>query len=383
MVAIDDRFLDALFRGVTDYDQFAAALARLQDMFGCRGAALVTVDAQDPTADLVFTSGVLQEHMKRYVDQYSQIDPAPALFLRLPAGRAQCSDRMFTSQYRAADPIYNEFFLPIGVVETLGGPLYSQQGSFAMVSLLRGAQRPSFDDDDIARLESLMPHLARAVQLRRTFLRIDARNLGLQAMLDRQRAGIVLIAPAGSVIFVNAAMRAIVDRGDGLSFDQSGRPVPAQLEARRNLAALLKRVAAGGKGGIVGAPRDHGRDYVMLVTPAPTSMELSYWDEGGPGSMAASIVIHDPDIDIADTSELLAQALKLPSGAARLVAALAGGSDLKGFAAAEDVTIHTARFHLRSALVRTGTRTQADLVRVAVRLLRDLALAGNFIHHRK
>ena len=40
------------------------------------------------------------------------------------------------------------------------------------------------------------------------------------------------------------------------------------------------------------------------------------------------------------------------------------------------MTIHTARFHLRTALTRTGTKTQSDPVRSAVRLLRDMALRG-------
>ena len=68
--------------------------------------------------------------------------------------------------------------------------------------------------------------------------------------------------------------------------------------------------------------------------------------------------------------------LGLTPGAARLVAALAADDDLKAFAAREGVTIHTARFHLRTALTRTGTKTQSDLVRSAVRLLRDMALRG-------
>ena len=61
--------------------------------------------------------------------------------------------------------------------------------------------------------------------------------------------------------------------------------------------------------------------------------------------------------------------------AARLAAALAADDDLKSFAAREGITIHTARFHLRTALARTGARTQAELVRLAVRLIRDFALA--------
>ena len=89
----------------------------------------------------------------------------------------------------------------------------------------------------------------------------------------------------------------------------------------------------------------------------------------------ALVLVHDPDTRSRAPAELLERALNLPKGAARLVAALAADEDLKSFAEREGVTIHTVRFHLRTALARTGTRNQAELVRIAVRLLRDLALA--------
>jgi DNA-binding CsgD family transcriptional regulator len=54
---------------------------------------------------------------------------------------------------------------------------------------------------------------------------------------------------------------------------------------------------------------------------------------------------------------------------------LAADDDLKSYAERERLTIHTARFHLRRALEWTGARTQAELVRLAVRLLRDVALS--------
>jgi len=85
--------------------------------------------------------------------------------------------------------------------------------------------------------------------------------------------------------------------------------------------------------------------------------------------------VHDPEAEAAGMADMLEQGLSLPKGAARLVAALAADDDLKSFAEREGVTIHTARFHLRTALARTGARTQAELVRLAVRLLRDFALA--------
>jgi hypothetical protein len=87
------------------------------------------------------------------------------------------------------------------------------------------------------------------------------------------------------------------------------------------------------------------------------------------------VLVHDPEAQPTVMSEMLEQGLRLPEGAARLVAALAADDDLKSYAEREGVTIHTARFHLRTALARTGARTQAELVRLAVRLLRDFALA--------
>jgi hypothetical protein len=89
----------------------------------------------------------------------------------------------------------------------------------------------------------------------------------------------------------------------------------------------------------------------------------------------AIVLVHDPEAQPAVMADVLEQGLRLPKGAARLVAALAADDDLKSYAEREGVTIHTARFHLRAAGARTGARTQAELVRLAVRILRDFALA--------
>lgn len=369
----DDRFLDALFRGVANADEFGSAVRLIQESFRCRGAALVTVDAQDPTASFVWATGILESHLERYQKDYAHLDPAPALYLRQPVGSALSTDRMFTPEERDNNQFFKEFFRPLGLVETLGGPIYADQGSFAMIALIRGEDREPFDDAEATRLERLMPHIARALQLRRTFFQIDARSLGLQATLDRLQAGFILLNEHGAALFANTAMRAIAQRGDGFALDRNGRPLPANIEARQRFDALVDDVAKGGVGGILTVPRSSGRDYVILVAPAPQPSTQTHWERRG--SIGATVVVHDPEIGAAPTAEILAQGLGLTNGAARLVASLAADDDLKSFAKAEGVTIHTARFHLRTALARTGAKTQAELVRIAVRLLRDFALA--------
>src|SRR5436190_12814453 len=119
-------------------------------MFGCRGAVLVSADTQDPIASFNSTSGWLKENLQVYLEKYAYLDPAPAAFARLPVGTASSTNRVFTDEQRSVDRFYNEFFRPAGVVETLAGNLYSDQGSLSLIALMRGEDRKPFDDDDIA-----------------------------------------------------------------------------------------------------------------------------------------------------------------------------------------------------------------------------------------
>jgi len=239
--------------------------------------------------------------------------------------------------------------------------------------LQRGPDRPPFEDHELVQVERLMPHVARALQLRQAFLQIETKMAGLQAAVERLPAGVVLLDPAGAALFVNSAMRAIARRADGLSLDRAGRPMPASLDVRSRLDALLGAVARGGAGGTLAVPRSGGlRPYAVLVAPAPTSLVQRPW--GPQGSCCALVLVHDPASRPRVDADILQEGLALTKGAARLVAALAAEDDLKSFAEREGVTIHTARFHLRTALARTGARSQAELVRLAVRLLGDFGL---------
>jgi len=320
-------------------------------------------------------SGIFTEYGRLYVEQFAAIDPAPLLFSRLATGSASATDRLFTPEERDNLPFFNEFYRPIGLTETLAGNLFSDRAArFSLIGLQRGNDRPQFDDDDIVRLERLMPHISRALQLRRAFVRVEAKSLALQAAIDRLPAGLALLDAAGGAVFINATMEALVKRADGISLDRSGRPRLANLAARRRFDALFDNVSKGGTGGALSVPRiSGGRDYSLLVAPAPASLAEMRWDK--PGAAGALVLVHDPDSRSRAPIDVLEQALHLPKGAAKLVAALAADDDLKSFAEREGITIHTVRFHLRTALARTGSRNQAELVRIAVRLLRDLALA--------
>ena len=367
----ETQFLDALYRGAVDESDLNRALQVLQNMFHCRGGAFVAFDAHAPAADVSMTSGIFGEYGRLYIEQFVAIDPAPLFFSRLATGTASTSDRVFTEQERNALPFFNEFFRPIGLTETLAGNLFNDGGRSSLIGVQRGDDRPPFDDDDIARMERLMPHIRRALQLRRTFVRVEVKNHGLQAVIDRLAVGIVILDLRGGAVFVNATMQAWRAAPTGFRWIVPGWPLLTNLAARRRFDAL-DDVSKGGAGGVVSVERTSGaraRDYAVLVAPSPASIAQMRWERAG--MAGALVLVHDPDTRSRAPAELLERALNLPKGAARLVAALAADEDLKSFAEREGVTIHTVRFHLRMALARTGTRNQAELVRIAVRLLHE------------
>ena len=104
---------------------------------------------------------------------------------------------------------------------------------------------------EIARVERFVPHLVRALQLRRAFIGVEAKAEGLQDVVERLPTGVVLLNSSGAAYFVNRAARIVLDRGDGLTLDRTGRPAAHHPTVRRKLDTLIVETCSGGAGGIV------------------------------------------------------------------------------------------------------------------------------------
>lgn len=365
------QFLDALYLGVRDRASFDASLELLSDLFDVVSAILLDFDAARPEVSAQACTGVMSgDTLARYSSDFAAIDPAPPAFMARPVGTAIPTYRLLPEEKRRPGAFLNEFFRPSGMEECLGGTLASARGRFAMIGLQRDAGRKAFDDDDIARLEGLMPHLSRALQLRRQFIGLERLTGALVEVSDRLTAGLAVLDEQGRGMFVNAAARLMASRNDGLSIDRAGRPFAAGKAGSR-LSALEADVRAGGSGGLARLPRPDGQPpYGVLVAPI-------FLDRGVDGSKArprgVSFVIHDPLLQPQPLAQTIATLFDLPPATAKLVAAIAAHEDLKDYAERAGVSMNTVRYHLKTAYARTGTHRQSELVGLVVAALRDLA----------
>ncbi|QPC92690.1 hypothetical protein [Mesorhizobium sp. INR15] len=365
------QFLDALYLGVRDRAGFDASLELLGNLFDVATAVLLDFDAARPEVSAQASVGLFTgEVLDRYQRDFATLDPAPRAFMAVPAGTAMPTYRLLREETRKPGVFFNEFFRPLGLEECLGGTLASTKGGFAMVGLQRPQDRKAFDDDDIARLEALMPHLTRALQLRRGFLELEGAAGAMSEISNRLAAGVVALNEYGRSLFVNAAARRMASAADGLSIGRGGRLFAANRAANNRLAELENDVRAGGAGGVARAPRAAGKpSYGIMVAPF-------FLDDGVDGSRSrprgVMFIIHDPLLKAQSDAQTIGALFCLPKGAAQLVAAIAANEELQAYADRTGISMNTVRYHLKTAYSRTGVRRQSDLVRLVTTALRDL-----------
>jgi len=252
------KIIEAIYRGACDAAELALAVELIAQYFDSAGALLGEMDCIRPEAQFMTGVRTIDHAFVADYQSVADIDPAPRLFTALQTGTASTTDRIFSKEVLRTDVFRNEFLRPRGIDAALSGPLLSEGGRFALVAVHHAVNRESFGDEDIARLERLMPHLTRALQIRRLFLQNESRGQALESVVNRIPTGMIGVSDDGPALFVNDAARAMAAARDGLSLDRHGRLVAADRATVKRLAALEADVAQGGAGGLVRVPRRSG-----------------------------------------------------------------------------------------------------------------------------
>jgi DNA-binding CsgD family transcriptional regulator len=100
------------------------------------------------------------------------------------------------------------------------------------------------------------------------------------------------------------------------------------------------------------------------VTVAPVQLEEPFVErEAG----ARIVLVVDPDHRRRAPAQWLCEGYGLTPAEARLAVALANGDSLKEIAEATGNRVGTLRTHLKHVFAKTGTRRQAELVRLVLR----------------
>jgi PAS domain-containing protein len=360
----------ALYDAAAEPERWPAALTAAADLLDAAGAQFFLWDKQQNTTPFAVVGRLPEEGNEAYLRYYSAFDTRRQALERVPVGKVATYDLEFDEGRFRKSEFFNDFLVPHDVPYVAGSRLLHAANQSAVIAVLRNFRQGPFGRLEIATLERLVPHLQRAARLHLRMREMSLQSQAVEGALDRLPFGVVIADATGRALIVNRAAAEMAAATDGLLL-RDGRLATARAE---ETAALARHVAEAVKtagrrngqgGGALLVSRPSGRrPFALLIAPLGPEMTLAAQDH----SPAALILMTDLDGRPELLGKRLAELFGLTPAEACLAVALAGGQRLEDVAAERCVRMPTLRTQLRAILDKTGTRRQADLMRLVIAL---------------
>lgn len=223
------------------------------------------------------------------------------------------------------------------------------------------------DSDARRRLHAIVPHLRRAMQLGRMVDLKTSETAAFADTLDRLSAGIALIDASGGLVHANASFRALLSAGKGLC-EIGGKLVATDTTAEQALREALSSASchdAANDARAVALPllAGDGGMHVAHVLPLSGTGHAP----GSATTAVATLIVHRTEPLTLSQPEMLARHYKLTATELRVLLAIVDVGGVPEVAASLGIAYSTAKTHLSNLFEKTGTRRQADLVKIVAR----------------
>jgi DNA-binding CsgD family transcriptional regulator/PAS domain-containing protein len=354
--------LAAIYAAPLNPELWSVALERLSATIGITQASLHEhrLDLNLHRVFAVFGDS-LPEGAPLYERDYWRFDEwTKRLSSRFAPGRVFRGHEVWPESAFRRSIFFNEFLLKYDVCEMACIGARDGPERVEGLSIYRGPDEPQFSDDQFNNLAFLAPHLDIALATRRRLLDLEARDCNLEAAFQKTQTAIVLLDSKGKVVMFNNAAKTLLEQRRGLLLNNSSLEArePQENSSLRILVAQVlspERTPVSRRGGALRVSRPDRRPLHVQIAPSFSTAS----------SNAGIIVfIADPDRESDLPDRLLKELFQLTSAECRVAIGLLDGKSLAEIADDIQVGKETLRSQLKSVFQKTGTRRQAELVRL-------------------
>ena len=187
-----------------------------------------------------------------------------------------CPDSVLTRS-----ELFNEWSLPQGMCHGINASVLRTQSLVGLFGVSRELGAPLVDDDDLALVSALMPHLRRAVQLHQRFTELETRQRAAVDALNGWPLGIIVLDRRGRALLMNRSAGDLLNRRDGLTLTADGLEASQASETRRLRALIYGAMTARNRpgahpGGVMLISRSNARRPLhLLAAPLPEQPSVS------------------------------------------------------------------------------------------------------------
>lgn len=361
----ENGLIAAAHRGVIDPAGWKPFAAALRQTMGAVHANLTLRRTDAPMSELTsFASGGDEEEISQfYFGGFHREDPLP--YYRLGAGQVFSLAELFGPGEEVGMARMQGLLDHLGAKHLLIVRITETHGANAWLTVM--ADDPGFSSRDREVLGRLALHLGIALETYVQLADAHSRLAAYAGAMDRLNVGLVTLAADGQIIDADPLASRLMVAGEVMSRDPRGRLVLQNGGAARTLAAALRDFAreAAGRPRALRLGDAAGADMLLLpVTERPAT---------GRHTPVLRAYVHCDLQSAGDSLESLAEMFRLTASEARLALALGKGNTLAEAAQMMGITLQSARTYSKRIFQKTGTRRQAELVRLLLTSTLSLA----------
>ncbi len=342
-----------LYEAAAIPEMWPAAIARLSQLAGCEGGLLFS---HSPHGTNWMSSDSIRPLVQRFIDDGWMQRNTRMQGLLAHCGTGFVGDHdVFIDAEMAEMPVYRDFLVPNGFGWAAATHVRSATGDNIILSLERRYDRGPIGGREIALLDGIRPHLARAAVL--------AAKLHMQraqASLDSfEQAGspAALIGGTGNVMAMNPRFAAlqgpiIIRARDKIALDDKRADALLQ-QALANLA----QDRLGDTRSIPVPGKDQHAACIIHVLPIRRQARDIF------SRAQAMLVVTTSDRELMIEASLLCELYDLTRAEAAVANRILDGLSVNEIAVAHRVSRETVRSQLKKVLAKTACQSQADFIR--------------------
>jgi DNA-binding CsgD family transcriptional regulator len=372
-----------LYECALDPFQWSVFLAEYARAVGAQMSGLVVQDLRNPGGQITAGHGVDPFWERRYAEYYAGLNvwwQRGQSVLGQP-GIVASGEQVVSDAALVKTEFYADFLRPQQLFYTEGGTITREDGVVSYFTAARSRQAGPFGADEHSTAQQLMPHFAAALRVHQRIVSLEAQAEQASAVMDSSAQGVIATGVDGAVLFMNQTASEMLGLcgtnrtagTGGLTLGPKGISAqhPGEAIRLRELIARAGDTIVGNgahSGGVMFVSRADKAPLKVLVAPLSgvrNNLPVAPFAAGsGRQRSAVVLFISAPERIPAPMVDQIAGQLQLTPAEARLAAALVDGKSMKEFAEEAEVTLNTARTHLKRVFHKAGVSRQGELIRI-------------------
>jgi len=373
-----------IYDAAVDSERWRTALDAVLRPVGAKSAALLVTELQGVKPYSVnYLSGVYHtptgaRDVQYYVENLAPLEAdAWNLMRTMPKHRfgidAEIWPDLEKVRTRADFRFLEERF---GVFRRVGVRLNDNRCWFDSMTLQYDAALTTIPNGSLETAQLLLPHLAKAIELGRSFSLLKMRYKAVLSALDHVEIGMCIALGRGEVIVANREAERIFDLDDGIRLARDQSFLCRDADLGRSVMEAIGMAAETIRGEnnlaevVLAVPRLSGK-HPFLIEIVPLRDHAGEVEASLEGAL---ITLIDPGNPKPFSTARLVEAYGLTRAEADVCRYLVDGWTNVRIAHERAVRIDTIKTQITSILQKTGTRRRSELIRLALKSSPPIAM---------